>query len=359
MPMAHLDYDMLEGVSQCSTNGTPLTTFDTEGIDEDGMASFCPKYDPFRVRPHVAFLHQGPGPRACQWTLHLQCADRDCAPDDDREALQGHGASHVSKGNLVILIPQAASEQAPLLPLSATEIANEFVVIRVSHADQPNTMNQIPKKLLTVRRDMRLAALKWLQEHNPLYRDVGIDHKALQTYPVNGPLPVPTFDNIASASTAAVGSSYFTSLPPPPMSRVLHLPIALPLHLLPPLPLLVHRSPLLMSPMVLRSLLWMYKAAWMPIANSMTHVADSRKISAFMSIKNGEKFLVYPSGSTPMREWASSDTFAALLPDLFPYGCGVFEDPLRPSPKKVSFAAHVNTFSAKYMEGRIIVNVMT
>ncbi|TYJ51089.1 hypothetical protein B9479_008358 [Cryptococcus floricola] len=74
-------------------------------------------------------------------------------------------------------------------------------------------------------------------------------------------------------------------------------------------------------------------------SNNMTHVADSRKISAFMSIKNGGKFLVYPSGSTPMREWVSPDTFAALLPDLFPYGCGVFEDPLR--PKKVPFAAHV------------------
>ncbi|ODN98343.1 hypothetical protein L198_03587 [Cryptococcus wingfieldii CBS 7118] len=71
----------------------------------------------------------------------------------------------------------------------------------------------------------------------------------------------------------------------------------------------------------------------------MTHVADSRKISAFMSIKNGGKFLVYPSGSTPMREWASPDTFAALLPDLFPYGCGVFEDPLRPK-KDRRFAMH-------------------
>ncbi|ODN75129.1 hypothetical protein L202_06336 [Cryptococcus amylolentus CBS 6039] len=160
--------------------------------------------------------------------------------------LQGHGASHVSKGSLVIL-PQAASRLGRLLPLSATEIVNELVVIMVSIADQPITMDQISKELLTVRRDMILAALKWLQEHNPLYCDVGIVQEALETYPVNGPLPVPTFDNIASASTAAEGSSYFTSLPPPQMSR----------------------------------------------------------ISAFMSIKNGEKFLVYPSGSNPMREWAS------------------------------------------------------
>ncbi|TYJ52840.1 hypothetical protein B9479_006563, partial [Cryptococcus floricola] len=199
--------------SQCSNNGAPLTTFDTEVIDNDGMASFCPRCAgcitpapsesdlmlhsftkvPVLARGNGLFIGKVPIEIARLTMIEKLCiararATRCCIK------LQGHGASHVSKGNVVIL-PQAASELGRLLPLSATEIANEFVVI------------------------------------------------------------------------------------------------------------------------------------------------NSRKISAFMTIKNGGKFLVYTSGSTPMREWVSPDTFAALLPDLFPYGCGVFEDPLR--PKKVSFAAHV------------------
>ncbi|ODO04543.1 hypothetical protein I350_05147 [Cryptococcus amylolentus CBS 6273] len=63
--------------------------------------------------------------------------------------IKGH-RPHQSKGNIVIL-PHAASELSRLLPLPASVIANEIVVIWVANQAEPLTADKIPKNLLTVR----------------------------------------------------------------------------------------------------------------------------------------------------------------------------------------------------------------
>ncbi|ODN97472.1 hypothetical protein L198_04039 [Cryptococcus wingfieldii CBS 7118] len=108
----------------------------------------------------------------------------------------------------IVILPQAASELSRLLPLPASVIANEIVVIWVANQAEPLTADKIPKKLLTVRRDKMIAALRWLKKNNPLYSDVSIDGNALTTYPEGGHLPMPCFNSVASASTEAEGAGY-------------------------------------------------------------------------------------------------------------------------------------------------------
>ncbi|ODN87403.1 hypothetical protein L198_07027 [Cryptococcus wingfieldii CBS 7118] len=210
--------------------------------------------------------------------------------------IKGHG-SHQSKGNVVIL-PQAASELLRLLPLPASVIANEIVVIWVASQAEPLTVDKIPKKLLTVRRDKIIAALQWLKENNPLYSDVSIDGNALTSYPEDGHLPMPCFNSLASASTEAEGAGYVPPATTPSQSSDASQP----------------------SEDV------MVDVSGCVDSNSSGHHVDLRKVSALAAIKGGAQFLAYPSGSTPMQEYSAPTTFAALYPRLFPYGCGSFED---------------------------------
>ncbi|ODO07277.1 hypothetical protein L198_00856 [Cryptococcus wingfieldii CBS 7118] len=197
--------------------------------------------------------------------------------------IKGHG-SHQSKGNVVIL-PQAASKLSRLLPLPASVIANEIVVIWVANQAEPLTAEKIPKKLLTVRRDKIIAALQWLKENNPLYSDVSIDGDALIGYPEDGHLPMPCFNSVASASTEAEGAGYV------------------------PLPM----GPSQSSDASQSSEDVMVDVSGCVDSNSSGHHVDLRKVSALAAIKGGAQFLAYPSGTTPMQGYAAPAAFAAQV----------------------------------------------
>ncbi len=88
-------------------------------------------------------------------------------------------AYHAIKGH-VVLLPQNPSPLLSLLP--SPEIALHDL-IRVVWCGKGRPTDYDLRHFVQVRRQKILDALTWLQEHNPLYRDIVINHDMLETMP--------------------------------------------------------------------------------------------------------------------------------------------------------------------------------
>lgn len=96
-----------------------------------------------------------------------------------------HGGQRGYRGN-VLNMPQDVQNFLKRLPRSPSTLP--IVVVRKPGANKTHID-------LTVRRDVVLWALQWLQQNNPFYKEITIDQDILQSFPENGvPQDLQTMD---------------------------------------------------------------------------------------------------------------------------------------------------------------------
>ncbi|KAI9159516.1 hypothetical protein H9P43_008856 [Blastocladiella emersonii ATCC 22665] len=97
-----------------------------------------------------------------------------------------HNELHTRKHTTKIFPQNTQDILEAMLPHAESDMANTVHVVLVG-----SNVSLTPemKKMLTVRRHVVLAALRWLKEHNPYYADIIIDMDRINALPEDGMLP--------------------------------------------------------------------------------------------------------------------------------------------------------------------------
>ncbi|KAJ7579529.1 hypothetical protein C8J56DRAFT_796194, partial [Mycena floridula] len=216
----------------------------------------------------------------------------------------GPQAQRAAHGN-VCIHPQEITTLAKVLPRPVSTLYDEIIDDCTMIIDRTPETQQHPRYKVCaetpflVRRGMILRALQWLKLHNRLYRDIEIDLTALAEYPDDHIGRIPFHIN-HQKPTSTIRSQSSTSS----VCRQLGL-----------------------DP---------NSESGIPISASGTFdVKDTavalnlRKIRALQHLKAGGAFV--KSSTTPETLFTRNnpDVYGMLWPTLFPYGIGMFEDPVR------------------------------
>ncbi|KAJ7203078.1 hypothetical protein GGX14DRAFT_296570, partial [Mycena pura] len=157
---------------------------------------------------------------------------------------------------------------------------------------------------LLVRRGHILRALQWLKLNNPLYSDVLLDLNALKEYPIDGHVPFPvqrqaTNGLICSQSSTYTGHGIDTT------EAIFAAELA-------------------------------DTETDIPITTSGTFDVEEaefslnrRKIAALKHLKAGGAFVKTSTSTETLPTRNTPEVYGMLWPTLFPYGVGIFEDPVR------------------------------
>ncbi|KZV89336.1 hypothetical protein EXIGLDRAFT_618362, partial [Exidia glandulosa HHB12029] len=122
--------------------------------------------------------------RAKAWIVQLK-------QDEEEEGLPGAHrpwAQHGVRGH-IITYPQHVEHIAALLPPSLEEISERIAVIFVGSTPPNPEWLRSKAKPLSVRADRVRAALVWLKDHNPLYRDIRLNQTVLSQLDADPVLP--------------------------------------------------------------------------------------------------------------------------------------------------------------------------
>ncbi|KAJ7220319.1 hypothetical protein GGX14DRAFT_343054, partial [Mycena pura] len=203
----------------------------------------------------------------------------------------------------VCVHPHEISEIATILPRPMSALYDEIVVIFVSD-DQEATANIFERTPLLVRRGHILRALEWLKRNNPLYSDIVLDYNALNEYPINGHVPFPvqhqaTNGMIRSQSSTYTGHGIDTT----EAIFTAH-----------------HEESESSVPITTTGTFDVEEAEI-----SLNH----RKIAALQHLKSGGSFVKTSTSTETLPTRNNPDVYGMLWPTLFPYGVGIFEDPVR------------------------------
>lgn len=139
------------------------------------------------------------------WIVQLQEEDND--PELEPQKKSSPITQRGVKGNIIIY-PQRPSTIAKILPPSIEEITSPICVIFVGSS--PPSEEWLRKKAvpLTVRREVVRKALIWLQKHNPLYKNIIINHEMLDSLPDQYVLPVHIEHILPENHTESLTSRY-------------------------------------------------------------------------------------------------------------------------------------------------------
>jgi hypothetical protein len=180
---------------------------------------------------------------------------------------------------------------------------DEICVIFVSD-DQEATANIFERTPLLVRRGHILRALNWLKLNNPLYTDIVLDYDALNEYPEDGHAPFPvqrqaTNGMIRSQSSTYTGHGIDTT---EAIFAAQH----------------------------------DETESCIPITTTGTFDVEEaeislnhRKIAALQHLKSGGAFVKTSTSTEILPTRNNPEVYGMLWPTLFPYGVGIFEDPVR------------------------------
>ncbi|KAJ7359404.1 hypothetical protein DFH08DRAFT_621607, partial [Mycena albidolilacea] len=207
-----------------------------------------------------------------------------------------------ASGN-VCIHPHEISKLATVLPRPMSELYDEIVIIFVSE-DQQATADMFRRTPFLVRRGYILRALVWLKANNPLYHDIEIDMDALAEYPVDddGHVPFPvqhqaTNDTIRGQNATYTGHGIDTT----------------------------------------EAIFAEYAGTDGEIPLSVTGTFDvenseidlnSRKIEALRQLKAGAAFTKTSTKADTLSTHDNPNVYGMLWPTLFPYGVGMFDDPV-------------------------------
>ncbi|KAJ7210731.1 hypothetical protein GGX14DRAFT_298684, partial [Mycena pura] len=202
----------------------------------------------------------------------------------------------------VCMHPHEISELATVLPRPMSTLYDEICVIFVSD-NQEATANIFERTPLLVRRDHILRALQWLKLNNPLYSDVVLDHDALNEYPVDGHIPFPiqrqaTNGMIRSQSSTYTGHGIDTTEA-----------------------IFVAQHDETETSIPTTSGTFDVEEAEI----SLNH----RKIATLKHLKEGGAFVKTSTSTETLPTRNNPEVYGMLWPTLFPYGVGIFEDPVR------------------------------
>ncbi|KAJ7206386.1 hypothetical protein GGX14DRAFT_311746, partial [Mycena pura] len=213
-------------------------------------------------------------------------------------------AQRAAHGN-VCVHPHEISELATVLPRPMSTLYDEIVVIFVSD-DQGATAKMFERTPFLVRRGHILRALDWLKRNNPLYSDVTIDYDALNEYPADGHVPFPvqhqvSNDTIRSQTSTYTGHGIDTTES-----------------------IFASQHDETDTDSII------------PVTTSGTFDVDEaevslnhRKIAALQHLKSGGAFVKTSTSTETLATRNNPQVYGMLWPTLFPYGVGMFEDPLR------------------------------
>jgi hypothetical protein len=161
-----------------------------------------------------------------------------------------------------------------------------------------------------VRRGRILRALNWLKQNNRLYHDITIDEKALAEYPDDddGHIPFPVQHQVPNDSIRGQSATYTG-------------------HGVDTTEAMFAGATDLGDP---------GKEGSVPLSVTGTFdVQDTsvslklRKLEALKHIKSGGAFVKSSTSDDTLSTRHNPDVYGALWPTLFPYGVGMFDDPLR------------------------------
>ncbi|KAJ6561391.1 hypothetical protein DFH09DRAFT_886465, partial [Mycena vulgaris] len=208
-----------------------------------------------------------------------------------------------ASGN-VCIHPHEISTLATVLPRPMSTLYDEIVVIFVSD-DHEATADMFKRTPFLVRRGRVLLALNWLKANNPLYRDVIIDLVALAEYPADedGCVPFPvqhqtTNDMIRGQNATYTGHGIDTT--EAIFAEHPDIDADIPLSL----------------------------SGTFDVDN--TEIAlNTRKIQALRLLKAGGSFVKSSTTAETLSTHHNPNVYGMLWPTLFPYGVGMFDDPVR------------------------------
>ncbi|EMD41246.1 hypothetical protein CERSUDRAFT_40391, partial [Gelatoporia subvermispora B] len=89
----------------------------------------------------------------------------------------------------VVIHPQQPGDVARVLPPSIKDAMTSIFVVFIGSVLPSKEWLLSKAKPLAVHRERVCAALDWLKQHNPLYRDIEIDQACINALPLNGLLP--------------------------------------------------------------------------------------------------------------------------------------------------------------------------
>lgn len=225
--------------------------------------------------------------RAKCWIVQLKEEDRELSMPDTQRGMKGH----------VIIYPQRPSELANVLPCALNDYTTFMCVIFVGSKPPTDEWLQTKAKPLVVRREKVRNALVWLKGHNPLYKNVRINHEMLNELAPTQVLPV-QIDHVQSNGDPDPLTSRYDNLEheAPPVDEDNCCPLQ---------SVVITDIDGSAPPNELRA------AAW-------RHVK-----------KKGNAYVEVPHDPEPVNEFCHPELFPMIYPTLFPYGLGGVEDSKR------------------------------
>ncbi|KAJ6623785.1 hypothetical protein B0H10DRAFT_1785679, partial [Mycena sp. CBHHK59/15] len=203
----------------------------------------------------------------------------------------------------VCIHPHEISTLATVLPCPMSALYDEIMVIFVSD-DQEATADMFKRTPFLVRRGRILRALNWLKANNPLYCDITIDFVALAEYPDDddGRVPFPVQRQTANKTICSQSATYTGhGIDTTEAVFAEHTDIDA-------------QIPISVS-------------GTFDVANTETAL-NVRKIQALRQLKAGGSFIKSSTTAETLSTHHNPTVYGMLWPTLFPYGVGMFDDPI-------------------------------
>ncbi|KAJ7367069.1 hypothetical protein DFH08DRAFT_678333, partial [Mycena albidolilacea] len=222
----------------------------------------------------------------------------------------GPTGQFASRGN-VCIFPQDPGPFLQVMPPPLSLVCGEICVLLVGSPDTVVTASMLDNSPLLVRRSHIVAALLWLQQHNPLYRDLVpsavVDNAS--EYPESGvPIPVKEFCRVSGSSE---GSSYTQRAHDEQFASVGRAGMP---------------SCTVVDADCVDSTRQQAKLAALEVLkNSALSYADRKKAATDILKTGTEPYVKFPSGLRPLSTYQDPRVYGYLWPTLFPYGVGMME----------------------------------
>jgi len=233
--------------------------------------------------------------RAKCWVVHLKEENANLHLPHSQRGIKGH----------IIIYPQNPSAIARVLPPSLDEVVTPVCVLFVGSSPPTQEWLRTKASPLIIRRERVRDALRWLKQHNRLYKDITIDHDTLDRLECEQMLPVHIQHVPLEKSEDMLTSRYDT--------RHLELPECV--------------------------------GSEAPFQNVVVSDVDVHapsnelRAAALRHVKQqGGAYVEIPHGPAPVNEFSNPDLFPMIYPTLFPYGLGGFEQSVRMS--KIGMSSH-------------------
>ncbi|KAG1885113.1 hypothetical protein F4604DRAFT_1516344, partial [Suillus subluteus] len=220
--------------------------------------------------------------RAKCWVVHLKEDNTNLQLPHSQRGVKGH----------IIIYPQNLSVIVQVLPPSLDEVVTPICVLFVGSSPPTQEWLRTKASPLIMHRERVRDALRWLSQHNRLYKDLMIDHDTLDKLETEQLLPVHVqcipLDDGEDTLTLRYDAAEFQ------------------------VPATTENA--------------------MPFQNVVVSDVDvdapsnELRAAALRHVKQHEGgYVQIPHGSDPVNEFSNPDLFLMIYPTLFPYGLRGFE----------------------------------